>query len=502
MSPLLKVGPLVERPGLCCRQSGSVLIYSLIVLAVGSLVLAGWVQLLATRAIATVDLGDRINQRLILENSRLLARQYLLENVLPGNYDGPVSLAAADGWAAFSLTGTTTGAPLDVTPDSPGAPQIEHLNVFSPEGSDGYGLNISATLSDGISGMAWDFQTRSSSPIFGHDFFTSQKPTLLVGTQIVVSTGWYSTGNTVVWVPNSPNDFDFTSETYQAPTVSLPTMTPPLDGAGQPVLMSNFAFPPVTSGPAGGGSGYGGFLSVIQPAGGGLLYKAGWPPARSLAGASDPAPAHVAVYSDGDESTLPNPHVDLVMTGTAPAPPYLGVSSDGAGTVTIDLSANNSQLIYITNDVSTLILQGQLLGSADYAASATDDKAEEDEVDPRAGLLIVYVQDGGTTRNLTSIQLQGQNNRRVYLAVKKTNDPQSGLTLTTNTTNARWRLAGVFENVPITWSLAGDLQLIGGLRSDASLAVTGGSVSVFREADPRLLSRHADRLAWLEAYRQ
>lgn len=460
------------------NQAGSVLIYALIVLAIGALVLTGWVQLLATRAIATTETSKAMKGRLIMENSRLLASQYILQNVLTETYAGPgFHMAAGGSWAEFYLTGTSTGAPLGVTSDS------DHLNVFSPGGASGYGLNISARLFDGtVNLVPWDFQTRSISPIFAHDLLTVQS---------VVSSDWDVDGNTVVWDPVSQGDFDFVSNTYQIPTVSPPVK----NKAELPVLMSNFAFPPVTS----GGAGYGGFLSVIHPADvtRGLLYKAGWRPT----GDTTPAPAHIAVYSDDDPGTEPNPHVNLVMTGTAPDPSYLGVSSDGSGTVTIDLSESNSQLIYITNDVSTLILQGQLLNTADYAIGATDDKADGVEVDPRAGLLIVYVQDDGTARNLTSIQLQGQNNRRVYLAVKKSNVPQSGITFTTNTPGARWRLAGVFENVPLTWSLVGDLQLIGGLRSDASVEVTGGTVSVFRETDPRLLARHAARLAWLESYR-
>jgi hypothetical protein len=461
---------------LSCRQSGSVIIYALIVLAVGALLLAGWVRVLATRVLATEQLGDNINRRLVLENSRLLARQYLLQNVLPGTYGGATSLALANGWAAFALTGTTTGSPLVVV-DPP-----THLNVFSPGGADGYGLNISANLSDGDTTIAWDFQTRAGSPIFGHDLFTSQKPTILAGTQIIVSTGLRIAENTVVWVPNSPNAFAQTAGTYQTPTVSLPSMTPLLNGAGQPLLMSNFAFPPVTSGTAGGGLGYDGSIAVIDPTGAGLRYKA--------AGSSG---TPILVYTGTDAD------VDLAFSSTGT--PFLGVSSDGAGTVTIDLSVASSQLIYVTNDVSALILQGDLLATADYFSSATDDKAEGVEVDSRAGLLIVCVQDGATIRNLTSIQLAGQSNRRVYLAVRKANDPPGTVTIST-TTAGRWRLAGVMENTPLAWSLAGDLQLIGGLRSDASVGVTGGNVDVYRDADPRLLSRHADRIVWLETYRQ
>lgn len=417
------------------NQAGSVLIYALIVLAIGALVLTGWVQLLATRAIATTETSKAMKGRLIMENSRLLASQYILQNILTETYAGPgFHMAAGGSWAEFYLTGTSTGAPLGVTSDS------DHLNVFSPGGASGYGLNISARLFDGtVNLVPWDFQTRSISPIFAHDLLTVPS---------VVSSDWDVDGNTVVWDPVSQGDFDFVSNTYQ-----IPTVTPPVKNKAElPIMMSNFAYPPVTSGGALGATAYGGFLSVIQP----LLDKEGPPPAFT-------------------PPVLPDP----------PDPAdHQGVFSNGAGKVTIELKKIDRPIIYLNNDVSTLVVEGHDL---------TSDPTE------KPGLLIIYVQNGGS-QDLTKIQLQGRNDRRVYLAVKKSTS--SAIGIINDPPGDHWRLVGVFENVPLTWNLMDDLDLIGGLRSDAEVSVVmGGTVRVFPEPAPGLLAEHAYRMAWLESYR-
>jgi len=289
--------------GQLCRsgrtQAGSAVIYSLIVIAVGAFVLAGWVHVLAARAQYTEQMSVALKRRMVLENSRLLASQYLLQNVLPGSYSGTIAGALPDGWAAFSLTTTTAGQPLSTTA-IPAA-----VNAFSPGIGDGYTFNIQAVLSDGQSNFNWLFQARSRSPIFGFDLFTSQRS----ASQIIVETGLtVPEANVVLWQPNSPNSFSLTSSvSYQTPTVSLPSVSP-LNGG----LMSDFAFLPVTS-----GGDYMGTISVVDPGGS----------------------APNSVVSKNNMTATPD---QLVGTGTTSFPATSGtnprLSANGAGTVTVLIS--------------------------------------------------------------------------------------------------------------------------------------------------------------------
>ncbi len=465
------------------RQSGSAIIYALVVIAVGAVVLAGWVQVMASRVQYTELMSLSLKRRIALENSRLLASQYFLQNVLPGSYSGTSSVVLADDWAGFRITGMTTGAPLTSTAISAA------LNAFCPSGGGGYTMDITAELRDGSeeddnAWYFWLFQARSRCPIYGFDLFTSQRPTLSPSSQIILDSGLSVVGNTidpayvgssflganvVLWRPNPPNDYDLTSSvSYQTPTVGFPTASPVNGG-----LMSNFAFPPVTS-----GSGYDGSLSVVDPGGSApnsLVTK------HALTGTG--ALAIVGSGTDSYTTTTVDPDTGVV-TGT-----YTYLSANGAGTVTALVIEQLLNKIYIPGDTTTLILEGQ-----SNAAGLL-------EANQRPPLLIVINETGAS--QLTSIQFLHQNNRRFYLAVKKGTEA----TLTVSAPAGSWRFGGVFENTPLSFAVTGGaLSLTGGMRTDSSVAMgTGSSVNIVREnddSDPKLLDRYADRYVWLEAYRQ
>ncbi|MEI6338320.1 MAG: hypothetical protein WCQ57_07020 [Verrucomicrobiota bacterium] len=462
-------------------QSGSAVIYALIVIAVGAVVLAGWVHVLAARVLYTEQMSAAIKRRVVLENSRMLASQYFLEKVLPGSYSGTSSVALADNWAAFRLTGTNWGSPLTSTSISAA------LNAFSPGGGGGYTLDISADLSDGSANAyawyPWMFQARSRSPMYGYDLFTSQKPTLSPGSQIILPAGLnvrgniisptyagssYLGANVVLWRPNAPNDYHLTSSvSYQTPTVSLPTVSPVNAG-----LMSNFTFTPVTS-----GSGYDGSISVINPGGtapNSLVAK------HNMTGADVISIAGTGTDTYTTTTTDPNTGV---ITGT-----YTYLSANGSGTVTALVIEQLLNKIYIQGNTTTLVLQGQA-NSADLVTA-----------NERPPLLIVVNETGASS--LTSIQLQNQNNRRLYLAVKKS----TAATVAISATAGTWRFGAVFENTALSFTAGGALVLTGGLRTDSSISLTAGTtVNISREnddTDPKLLERYADRFGWLETYRQ
>ncbi|MFZ4681061.1 MAG: hypothetical protein ACOYMS_01050 [Terrimicrobiaceae bacterium] len=464
-------------------RSGSAVIYALIVIAVGAVVLAGWIQVMSARVLYTEQMSLSLKRRIALENSRLLASQYLLQSVLPGTYSGTSSVTLADNWAGFRLTGTNTGAPLTATSISAA------LNAFSPGGGGGYTLDVAADLRDGsdVDANAWHpwlFQARSRSPIYGFDLFTSQKPTLSPSSQIILPSGLnvvgdtvspayagsgYLGANVVLWRPNAPNSYGLTSAvSYQTPTVSFPTVSP-INGG----VMSNFAFAPVTS-----GSGYDGSISVVDPGGSApnsLVAK------HALTGTS--ALAIVGTGTDTYSTTTQDPNTG-VITGT-----YTYLSANGAGTVTVLVIEQLLNKIYIPGNTTTLVLQGQ--------SNSTDLTTANN----RPPLLIVVNETGAS--QLTSIQFQNQNNRRFYLAVKKA----TAGTVSLSAAAGSWRMGGVIENTALSLNVTGGtLSIVGGLRTDSSISLnSGAAVNITREnddTDPKLLERYADRFGWLEAYQQ
>lgn len=433
---------------------GSAILFALIVMAIGSVALAAWINLLANRVLYAEQLSAGVDRRITLQNSRALATQYLLQNVLPLSYSTPLSASVADNWGAFSAAGPAGGNPL--TPLE-SVDQPAGSNPFSPGSDGGYTVDIPVTLSDGVNDTNWTFQTRSRSPMFAYDLFTSQRPTLNAGGDPGVSVGLHANESSRIW--NSAT-YGLTVDRFQTPALPLPGLSL-LNGGGSTVLVSNFPFSPVTSGNVGTFWGYNGAVADVYSAS----------TINSLTNRVLSA-AHVYV----------NP---LVVSNVG------GVMSDGSGNVTIDLLEASLMRVFIDGNATAIHLTGH----------ATSDDATADD---RPGLLIVYVQTASTSTNdLATIEFLNKNNRRLYLGVQKSTGTGVNFSFTSVGNPLGWRLGMSLENTPAQFNLAGgSLALTGGLRTDSGVAIAGGTISLYREANPKLLERHGDRIGWLESYRQ
>ncbi len=438
------------------------LVYALMVLVVGAMILAGWIHVMAGRVIYAEQGIEAVKRRIVLENSRAMASQYLLQNVLSGSLTSTVSGTLNGGWGGFTFTAPNVVPLTSVTSSA-------WINVFSPGAGAGYTGDIVGTLSDGSSGgndaIAWKFQARSRSPMLGFDLYTAQTPP--AGFDIHDDSRLIVGGNALLWAPDSPNTYSSKVSTYQVPSGTSTTVA---GFSGSSVLPSNFAFTPITT-----GAGFTGSSSTVYPGGTGatlyssLLYKAGGPTTRSPVD-----PDSVSAYSG-----------TTALVNTATTSGMNGVVSDGGGNMYIDLSNESLQKVYIQDNISTLTLYGYVSGGFKTA-------------DELPAVLVAYVETGSS--RLTTISLQSANNRRLYLGVKKATN---GTVTITPTVTGTWRLAGTFENTQVAFTVgAGTLQIVGGVRSDQSVLINSGTVSVTRETNPLSLMEHyGDRNVWLETYR-
>lgn len=446
------------------------LVYALMVLVVGAVIMAGWIHVMAGRVIYTEQGIEAVKRRIILENSRAMASQYLLQNVLSGSLSVAVTGTLDGGWGGFTFS-SGTGVPLTSLAFSP------WINVFSPGGAGGYCVDVVGTLSDGsnpqdysnvVSDYAWKFQCRSRSPMLGFDLYTSQVPPS--GFDIHVDSSVIVGGNAMLWSPNSPNTYSQKAYTYQVPSYTTTTVT---GLSGTSILPSNFAFAPITT-----GAGFSGSSSTINPGGTGatyyssLLYKAGGPTTRSPADA-----ASISVYSG-----------TTALVNTATTSSMYGVTSDGGSNLYIDLSNESLQKVYIQDNppkITSITFYGYVSGGSSTA-------------DQLPAVLVTFVETGSS--RLNTISLQSSNNRRLYLGVKKENN---GTVTITPSVSGTWRLAGTFENTKVAFTVgSGALQIVGGIRSDQSVLVNSGTVNVTREANPLILMEsYGDRNVWLETYR-
>jgi len=140
------------------------MIFALLVVIAGAIVLAGWAQLLATRARFADAADDSQARRVTLENARAYARQYILTNMPSGTVPGMTNANFPTPWGNRTITVSNSSGfwnsayRMLVSSDT-------NVNPFSPMERLGYYVTIHATLTDGTNNYPWTFLVRSRSPV-------------------------------------------------------------------------------------------------------------------------------------------------------------------------------------------------------------------------------------------------------------------------------------------------------------------------------------------------
>jgi hypothetical protein len=439
-------------------QNGGALLVVLVALLLSAAVVGGWMSVCTAQINYSLALEQASNRRIAFANADAVARQYVLRNVLAASSAAGADVTLDGGGRV--VVAASTGTPLTSTTRAT-------YNHFNPGNGDGYTFDVSAQIDDG-SGLPATanrlYQAKSRSPVLSGDLFIGERPTLVPSANSSVSGSLnVVNGRTMLWMPNSPNSFSLTTQSYTAPAGAQVVLS---NSSGSQLLMSNFPFVPVTSGQTTNGStSYVGAIDVIHNTSG----------INSL---------RAKIEGDADTTNVDG----SVATTTATTP---GITCDGAGTVTLDLHEPLLRNVLITGNVSTLILQGQSSAS-DYT-----------EADTFAAMLVLVDQTAASTRDLTAVQMTQRSARKLVLAIKKT----TGTTVNVSVPNAGtgpWRAILTLENTPTSWTLAGGAtqSLQGGIQTDRAVAVPGGALSITWETAPALLERLTARDGWVEGYDQ
>ena len=157
------------------RDRGSILVFALVILAVATLVLAGWVSVLSGTTEFAQSADEGMVRRITMENSRGLAQQFLRTSVLSsGGSVGTTNTNVI--WGDFKVGGVSIpglGAnalqvntfPIRWNPYSPAGFSLSGTTYFS-----GFSATVTnARLYDGSSYETWTIQARSRAPVFGFD---------------------------------------------------------------------------------------------------------------------------------------------------------------------------------------------------------------------------------------------------------------------------------------------------------------------------------------------
>jgi hypothetical protein len=433
------------------------------VLMVGAALTAGWLSVLSAETGYIDQFDNGVQRRIAFNNGSALAQTYLLEYVVTKTSATSKTASLSGGWGSVTIPATAS-APLASTTPATG------WNHFNSANGEGYTSDLSVSIGDGIETTTRRYEVRSRSPLLGGDLLIAAYPGPngegeIKGPAAVA-------GRVLYWTPGSGllsvrNDVQTQSFTMMPNPSPIPSPTPTLqDTSSQNLLVSNFAFPPLTSGDFEGTPSYDGKLDVVANASG----------LNSLA---------VAAATYGSQS------VDGSVVSNSS-----GVTSDGNGLVTIDLDDPLLLNVVVNGNTNHLILEGQTTAAESTAAGDL------------GAVSVIVVQADTSTRDLTTVDFTGSNNRRLVFAIKKELAYQGGPSDWTvfnfpDAAAGSWRLLTTLENAGSLWQASGaSLTVFGGIQTNRATQLHYGSDSItFQlEPDPKLLDRLTARDAWVESY--
>ena len=181
---------------------GTIMIFSLFIILGGTLVLAAWVQMLATRATYTATTEEGVKRRIAMENGRALARQYILNQMPSGSIAYFTTNLDNGAWGGFQIN--SNSATWTNTNFSIG-------NPFNPIGDDSFVVTNLVNISNSVESCNWTFFVRSRSPVLAGFPAVFHNPLLTSDTNQFTNVTTYKIyWSNLVGLSNSP-DIPFTS---------------------------------------------------------------------------------------------------------------------------------------------------------------------------------------------------------------------------------------------------------------------------------------------------
>ena len=95
------------------QPAASVLVFAVLLLAAGVFVLAGIAQLAATQALIGQNEWEALDRRIRLQNSRSIARQYVLSTMFAASISSDISFTSDEGLGGFTLSPISGTNPQD-----------------------------------------------------------------------------------------------------------------------------------------------------------------------------------------------------------------------------------------------------------------------------------------------------------------------------------------------------------------------------------------------------
>lgn len=245
-------------------RRGAVMIFVLLIVAVGAVVLAGWAHMLVARAQFSEEADLAQHRRLALHNSRALADQWILSGAASGTINSTAAAYTVGGtnWGNFRVADTASNALTTANSNA----WSGNRNPFSPMGAGGYVTNVSAILfqtnvdREGVNRattLTRSYAVRSRSPIAaGYPLVLHTNAAATNFTRLSVVT---NNAPALVFAQPASSAVAPVSPLYFAPVAR--TVLSSTNTGAPPAEMVETPFAPLTS----GASGFGGQLDTPVP---------------------------------------------------------------------------------------------------------------------------------------------------------------------------------------------------------------------------------------------
>ncbi|MEM9481402.1 MAG: Ig-like domain-containing protein [Verrucomicrobiota bacterium] len=444
------------------RCRGSVLLFGLVLMGMATFGLVSWISLLTTRSYMIETAEYAVQRRVAYHNATAVAEEHLYQNAITGTNVPAINVELANYMGAVDIE-AHAGAALAETNF------VGSVNRFGPSDGLSYSLPVTTAISDGAETTTRMFLMNSRNPMLSGDLLTLNAPSIITNDRRLSGDFWVE-GRSTIWLPDALQTYtygDFRSEQYTTPTEGA-TGFNVMDFSGANLLPANFPFIPMTAGMTSAGNlGFDGT-------------------ARSVNYSSN------SVNSIYDEVMTYSP---VVVTGTTSSS-QPGVTSNGSGRITLDLSDENLSLVVIESNVNRIVFDGQS-NQSDFDSAAA--------LDP---VVVVYRNSPGSAYDIGRIEFNNANGRQLLLAINAesgASDNYVNLRFDHADDNPIWRLFVVSENFRTNFAATtgGTLTLVGGIRGDRRISETTTSfdIRVRKEPSPKnLIELLADRNAWLESF--
>ena len=496
----------MKKPAPLLRSlQGAIMIFALMIILGGTLVLAGWAQMMATRATYTAMTEEAQKRRIAIANGRALARQYVLNQMPSGSIGSALqgtNYSLADGWGGFAINYASA-----IWTNT----NFVEGNPFNPIGGPSFVVTNLGTISNTAEALNWTYLIRSRSPV-------------LAGYPIVVQ---YPATTNLAWASASANKIFWSSV----------------------VGLSNSPVIPISSGTNSSGLGTNGYMGFFaSPVSTNYTYSAASvtyptntfatntavfvPPAstngntitRNFNGGTMTAyvasnqPAQIVRYD------IPNTFVTAFTFTNTVTNAFVATNSSITTNSTTYVNGTNyvwnsrhtritgTNYTYGTNfTVTTNLTYTTNFATNTYIDNFTNSSATNVTVVASTQTNVVHIIIPASNTNLSRITLSGTNNSRmVYI-----NHAGGNLTLQTATTNENytWKMGLTVATFPSSFTIQAptgtkSLTLQGGIRSVRNINLNQGNLTLTTNPSPAMTGTNAssaelvtDRIIWLEEQR-